>query len=173
MSNKVLTFTLGAISLLIMYLYITDKVENSKASFNNLGYDYDFIKYENIENYKIKKPNNSFRIMVYIYELGCLSCNKYVINKINELYHVHSKLLRIKVVGGSRNYISQLGGVFKYDVIENPPKIFGKDNFDKHPFVLVIDKKGYLQNVHLININSNSSTDVYFNLLNSFMSSLE
>jgi hypothetical protein len=174
MSTKnIIIVILLFLNILLLFLYyknISAKVIHA----TQIGaFDSEYISYRNIELYKLnKKIALPFQMIVYIYESGCISCNKYVVQKINELYKKYREYVSVIVVGGSKNYVSKLGASFTYEVTDEKLSFLDIENEEYYPISMVIDKNGFIQKIHCVKYDSYEKSNIYFTMIDSFFDSL-
>jgi protein involved in ribonucleotide reduction len=171
--KNLLIVILFVLNLFLLFLYNNNVSTNVTNSTEIGAFDLEYISYKDINHYKLDKKNDSsFRIIVYIYESGCISCNKYVVKKIIDLYEKYREYISVIVVGGSKNYISKLGASFSYETTNEKQSFLNIENEEYYPIIMVLDKNGFIQKIHCVKYNSYEKSDIYFKMINSFFDSL-
>lgn len=171
--KNILIVILFILNILLLFLY--NKNVNAKVSHTTQigAFDSEYYSYKNINYYKLdKKITPPFQIIVYIYESGCISCNKYVVKKINDLCKKYREYVSVIVVGGSKNYVSKIGASFSYEVTNEKQSFLNIENEEYYPISMVLDKNGFIQKIHCVKYDSYEKSDIYFTMIDSFFDSL-
>lgn len=170
--KNILIVILVTLNILLLFLY-NKNIDAKVPHTTQIGaFDPEYISYKNINYYKLdKKIIPPFQIIVYIYESGCISCNKYVVKKVNDLYKKYREYVSVIVVGGSKNYLSKIGASFSYEITDEKQSVLNIENEEYNPISMVIDRNGFIQKIHCVKYDSYEKSDIYFTMIDSFFDS--
>lgn len=160
------------INLILLYFFAADKRAQKNPDYLSSTYDYKYIAFKDSSDYKSDFKFSGFKLLVFIYEAGCISCNQKTVQFLNDFYPKYSRYCNIYLIGSSSDYLSKFHPQFIFRKTDFIPSVLTENNLDLYPVLLLVDKNGVIQKVHTVSFRDYNRTKIFLFSISSFLDSL-